>query len=909
MEAEFDPTQLFQVMTSMRGGGRDVQADFEHLTTEEKNLFVYSRLLKLLANIKIDMTSYKAGNELDGLNYQLEHTSLYVSNLLNAVHFLGGALSISKRDVDMPELEAGLGATNPEDEAALSLIKIPFEWQQEKNGEIIKTDISLWDTTSEWLDVNNIRRFEMFVAGDETVVREVLNEYFPPNYPNRLKKIEEHFDAIVSGDETVNENGKEIIYLRNGNKIIARDLAFDAIMMRKVLKHALGLEENEQFPGLPEYTSLTTPIGFPVENLKYVGGVTDPEGTETSYLWNALGPFIFAAEAFSGVTGDYQIIRQDISPWLAMQSHRGFITPETYELDAYNTTSYLASDILNMTVIYDALLHRSAGQGMEDAAVRVKLIDSVSGKERRLTKGEVNQIKEIVTMPVLFDPRGLDYLVSQEKIENMASFLNKVRKMNPREPNQDKIERRARPIGTWGRVARAYVDSHSNLFLPESQGGEGLFENVDFMPWMKELGIKGKELQKILSRKSNPGGSIGKEGLITLIKNSGMRVMNIPYIPRMLRNWFHYAKSVDATITGNIKPAMELAFQGNISDVMLQRAVDNKPLKPGTVFKDRQSKAVIQIERDSMQLVSAATAKMSDPQNAPAYRFKEGPEMTSYIIQQSLLAVIQSHLVYPTKDTSWMDTPQLKELRKSIPSVGYLVEPDWDDFISSGGKQIRPLRITKERLKQIAISKGETFEQREKELLDQGFYWMPFGKGKKTREILVSPIRQPVRRLATIQEFMDGLGKSVKEIRKQAFASGHIDPEDEVVKKINRLNSLIEGDTFSPVHLQGIYAYPGEAWRIALAEFEKTGSGTPFLEPGSLDVIRFMITQYERTGILPKRFTTIRRYELIQNRISLEALEQGKKEIKKHLLRRKGDFNLPPDPLIAQLAPEHLVVE
>lgn len=909
MEGEFDPEQLFQVVTSMKGGGRDVQADFEHLPVEEKNLFVYSRLLKLLAGVKIDMTSYKAGNELDGLNFNLEDNSIYVGNLINAVHFLAGALSVSKRDIDLPELEASLGSTSPEDEAALSLIKIPFEWQQEKDGEVIRTSISLWDATSEWLDVDNIRRFELFVAGDAQVVEEVLDEYFPPNYPKRLEKINELLSAVVSGERKVNEKGKEVIYLQNGNKIIARDLAFDAIIMRKVLRHALGLEENEPFLGMPEYTSLTTPLGFPVENLEYIDGITDPKGTQSSYLWNALGPFIFAAEAFSGVTGDYQIERQDIGPWLAMQSHRGFMTPETYEVDQYNTTSYLASDILNMTVIYDALLHRCAQQGMEDAAVAIKLIDAKSRLERMLNKDEVDQIREIVTMPILFDPRGLDYLVSQEETSEMKSFLERVRKMNPREPNQSKIERRARPIGTWGKVAKGYVDSHPELFLPEDKGGKDYFRNIDFIPWMEDLGIKGKKLKKIIAKGENPGGCIGKEGLVTLLENAGMRVMNMPYVARMLRNWFHYAKSVDTTIVGNIKPAMELFFQGSISDAMLQRAVDNNPLEPGIVFKDRQSAAVIQIERDSMQLVSAGTAKMCDPQNAPAYRFREGPEMTAYIIQQSLLAVIQSHLVYPMKDISWMTTLQMQELRKSIPSAGYLVEPDWDDFVSAGGKQIRPLRITKDRLKEIATSKGETFEQREKALLDQGFYWMPFGKGKKVREILVSPVRQPARGLVTVQEFIGGLKKSIEKLKKQASASGHTNSEDEVVKKINRLDSLVIGDTFSPVHLQGIYAYPGEAWRIALAEFEKTGSGTPFLEPGSLDIIRYIITQYEQVGILPERFTTIRGHELIKNKISPEALEQGREEVMKHLGRRKGSFNFPPDPLIARLAPEHLVAE
>jgi len=154
---ELDPTMIMEALSGLGGGGRRVQGEFRTLTPEDQNLFVHSRLQRILSGTK--QTAWYAANDLDGLNFNVEKRSIYVSNMLNAIHFLAGAMSLAKKDVDLWELEQQLGATSLEDEAAIRYVKIPFEWQQEPGGEVIKTEVGLWDALSVWLDVKNMRNF------------------------------------------------------------------------------------------------------------------------------------------------------------------------------------------------------------------------------------------------------------------------------------------------------------------------------------------------------------------------------------------------------------------------------------------------------------------------------------------------------------------------------------------------------------------------------------------------------------------------------------------------------------------------------------------------------------------------------------------------------------------------------
>jgi hypothetical protein len=207
---------------------------------------------------------------------------------------------------------------------------------------------------------------------------------------------------------------------------------------------------------------------------------------------------------------------------------------------------------------------------------------------------------------------------------------------------------------------------------------------------------------------------------------------------------------------------------------------------------------------------------------------------------------------------------------------------------------MRPKRISRQEFNKIAANLGEEPEDREQSLLSQGYYWMPW-KGKSAEaieEVLHHPIRKPVRRLVGLGEYLQGLTIAVDRMEKRGV-------------NVERLKALLGRKHFSPVHLEGIYAFPGEAIRVGLVAFEDTGSGTPFLKSGDLDNIREIIDMYENVGLLPSTFTTIRPYELKKNNISEDAILQGQAEVKSHLSRLSG-INLPPDPLIARLAPQHL---
>lgn len=891
-EGGFNPEQLFQALTQMQTTGVEFQRDFESLSSDDKAWAVFARLLIVLSGD--DNPVWLASAELKGLNFSPDH-ALYVSNYMNCLRYLAGMMTVGKQDVDLVELENSLGATKPEDEVALRYLRIPLEWQWEPGDEIIKTEIHLWDALAEILDVNTMRDFARFTEGDVEVIKRVLEEYYPADYPNRDREINNYVEQFSRGEisETEIIDGVEYpaVYTLGGDKISAKDFGFEAIVMRRILRKALGLRPDQEFPGLPHWTSLLTAKKFPVEDLSHYP-VSDPKKTQMSYLWNALGPVLGAAEAIAGVFGDAHILRQDVSPWLEMQSNRAFITPEDYENDQYDTMAYLATGAVDMALIYDAFLHRAAWDGVKKAAVDARLRNVRTNNEvARLSNDEIGLIERIITVEMPFDPFAYDLMVSQKRINEMDGFIRGVRKLLPREPGGD-VEKRARPFGTWGRAARAYLDNPSNRndFLPRSQGGKGLFEGKDFSPWMERVGIRGDLLEQIRSRSADRGGCMGPEGLVTLLECGGMRVMDFPETVRSFRNWFHYAKSVDATIKNGVKLAFEIAFETTVPGEEISKKMHM--LTGGAV--DNYVSVLLSLERDVANQISRSLAKMADPNNTAAFRFKEAPEMVSSVIQRALLVMLSANLSFPVDErglAELMDGEGMEKLRQSIPSAGYLVAVDWDDFVASGGKQMRPARITRRDLQKIASNLGENPNIREAALLDMGYYWMPKKSKVKVRDgekvfvpedTLHHPSRRPVRQLVPVAEFRRNLGRAVGRLeqksREQFTMRGQPVPA-EITNRINNYRSLLVQERFSPVHLKGLYAAPELVWKAALPAFEGTGSGTPFVVKGDLDVVRSVIDLYVSAGLMGKRFTEFREIDLREAGVDPTKLKARREKI------------------------------
>lgn len=832
-----EAADLLLQLAGLQADSSQYRAEFEKYLPEERRNWIQARTMMILyggARFASHELSAIGGFEVDPARYP----NLFVGNLLPAVGVLQALSAYKKTDKAPYEFKDNVQAMNPYDQQAFNVVAWDFDWQKEENGTPVHGRLSLLDFAIEMLDVRNI-------AYQESQVEVGEGSLLKSRHSARLG----------------NSRGLKNILFRS-------------------LKRQLGLRPADYGTTFPRpelaepdfyHTSLVVPaegkVLQPVEQI-FDPAYFDPREVGLQRFYDALDPLFSAAEALVAYTGDRAMAVQNVEPWAYFPGLRDLMTGGQYH-EKYSTLRHHTLEIFGMSEIYTGHLNKMLPEGIETFLhEHFPQLFNQDNPEYARRVAERAALKRCYTIPRLLDASAAAVAVSdgnpmgvrglwrdttgRQRIKKLLSDLG-----NPEEPIVS-----ARPVGTFGRIARRVALENPTLF-----------QGIDFSQALENGGVKGEWLREIQGRNEH----MGIRGFISLMEHVDGRMFVYPNSPRAARNYPYYWKSVEDTMMAIGLDAPRAANEIVIPQTVLEGSKE-RGLITGKETKDSKWLTVRAVELFSFGLIHEIKKALAGRDGTKPWSFTESPELTA-ILERALTTIISGHFVYPT-NRPVEDSQALRELRDRYPGVGRLVDVDWDNYFQRRAKQSRPRRMTEEELARVAGS-TEQENQLRQALMDEGFYWMVWGSDELTQNtpqggrvsrkepkmILISPYQEVVYSRTDNISYFRQWGETLEQIHAA-------DPTAE--ERLSNYRRLQEAGFFAPVHMYGDAALPAILWKQLIEGLESSG-GIQFLESGSLADIRWFIEKAAEAGLLAPHFTFIHpRLVSLQNQIEGQKILRSK---------------------------------
>lgn len=855
-------TDLLLQLAGLQADASQYRAEFEKNLPEERRDWIQARTMMILnggARFAPHELSAIGGFEVDPARYP----NLFVGNLLSAINVLQALSAYKKTDKAPYEFKDNVQAMNPYDQQAFNVVAWDFDWQKRENEAPVHGRLSLLDYAIEMLDVRNIAYQE---------------------------------SQVEVGEGSLLKNRHSA---RLGNSRGLKNILF------RSLKRQLGLKPADYGTVFPRpeltepdfyHTSLVVPaegkVLQPVEQI-FDPDYFDPREVGLQRFYDALDPLFSAAEALVAYTGDRAMAVQNVEPWAYFPGLRDLMTGGQYH-EKYSTLRHHTLEIFGMSEIYTGHLNKMLPDGIETFLHEhfPQIFDQDNPNYDRRA-AERAALKRCYTIPRLLDAAAAAVVVSDGNPQGVRDLWRdttgrqriKRLRLDPRveilRPDLNNPEEpivSARPIGTFGRVARRVASENP-----------ALFDGIDFSLALGDGGVKGEWLREIQGRNEH----IGIRGFISLMEHVDGRMFVYPNSSRAARNYPHYWKSVEDTMMAIGLDAPRAANEIVIPLTVLEGSKE-KGLITGRETKDSKWLTVKAVEMFSFGLIHEIKKALAGRDGTKPWSFTESPELTS-ILERALMTIISGHFVYPT-NRPVADSQALRELRERYPAVGKLVDVDWENYFQRRAKQSRPQRMTEEELARVAGS-TEQENQLRQALMDEGFYWMVWGSDDKTQNIprggsvsrkepkmiLISPYQEAVYSRTDNVGYFREWGETLRQIHE-------VDPTSE--ERWGNYQRLQEAGFFAPVHMYGDAALPAILWKHLIEGLEGSG-GIQFLESGSLAEVRWFIEKAAEAGLLAPYFTFIH-----PRLVSLQNQTEGQEILRSKVVEGTDPF--------ARYIPDHL---